>query len=117
MPPISATRAARRATARARRRRTAALEIDARTADAANGLGVLPVEAHRPADAIPWFERAVAAAPDATEPRLNLGIALQESGQRARAAETYRDVLKMPARFARERAVAAKLLAALGDAR
>ena len=91
-----------------------ALEIDARTADAANGLGVLLVEAHRPADAIPWFERAVAAAPHASEPRLNLGIALQESGQRARAADAYRDVLKSPARFARERAAAAKLLASLG---
>jgi arylsulfatase A-like enzyme/Tfp pilus assembly protein PilF len=94
-----------------------ALEIDPRTADADNGLGVLLVEAHRPADAILRFERALAAAPDAIEARLNLGIALQESGQRARAADTYREVLKSPARFARERAVAAKLLAALGDAR
>jgi arylsulfatase A-like enzyme/Tfp pilus assembly protein PilF len=94
-----------------------ALEIDARTADAANGLGVLLVEAHRPAEAIPWFERALAAEPDAVEARLNLGIALQESGQRTRAADTYRDVLKSPARFARERAAAAQLLAALGSAR
>ena len=37
-----------------------ALDIDGRTADAANGLGVLLVEANRPADAVPLFERAVA---------------------------------------------------------
>src|SRR6185369_11457280 len=53
-----------------------ALDVDARSADAANGLGVLLVEAQRPADAAPWFERAIAAAPDLVEARLNLGIAL-----------------------------------------
>ena len=35
-----------------------ALDVDARAADAANGLGVLLVEAKRPAEAMPWFERA-----------------------------------------------------------
>ena len=64
-----------------------ALDVDARAADAANGLGVLLVEAKRPAEAIPWFERAIAAAPDFVEARLNLGIALQQSGQTARAAD------------------------------
>ena len=43
-----------------------ALDVDARAADAANGLGVLLVEAKRPADAAPWFERAIAAAPDSS---------------------------------------------------
>jgi Tfp pilus assembly protein PilF len=94
-----------------------ALEVDARTADAANGLGVLLVEAGRPADAAPWFERAIAAAPDLVEARLNLGIALQQSGQTTRASETYRQVLAAPAHFKRERDAAAKLLAALGEGR
>ena len=84
--------------------------------DAANGLGVLLVEAKRPAEAIPWFERA-AAAPDFVEARLNLGIALQEAGQTARAAETYRSILAAPPQFKRERDAAAKLLAALGACR
>ena len=66
---------------------------------------------------MPWFERAIAAAPDLVEARLNLGIALQQSGQTARAAETYRQVLAAPAHFTRERDAAAKLLAALGAAR
>jgi len=94
-----------------------ALDVDARAADAANGLGVLRVEAHQPADAVQWFERALTASPDFVEARLNLGIALQESGQTARAAETYRSILAAPARHARERDAAAKLLASLGTAR
>ena len=94
-----------------------AFDLDARSSDAANGLGVLLVEAHRPAEAVPWLERAVAAAPDFVEARLNLGIALQQSGQLDRAASVYRDVAHAPARFARERQAAAALLASLGAAR
>ena len=91
-----------------------ALDLDARGSDAANGLGVLLVESRRPAEAVPWLERAVAAAPDFVEARLNLGIALQQSGQIDRAASVYRDVLHAPVRFARERRAAAALLASLG---
>ena len=58
--------------------------------DAANGLGVLLVDARRAADAVPYFERALQSAPDFVEARLNLGIALQEAGRRKRAAEEYR---------------------------
>ncbi len=94
-----------------------ALELDARTADAANGLGVLLVEANRSADAAPWFERAIAAAPDLVEARLNLGIALQQSGQTARAADAYRLVLAARGTHPREKDAARKLLAALGAAR
>jgi choline-sulfatase len=94
-----------------------ALDLDARGSDAANGLGVLLVEAHRPAEAVPWLERAVGAAPDFVEARLNLGIALQQSGHIDRAASVYRDVLHAPARFARERQAAAALLASLGAVR
>ena len=92
-----------------------ALETNPKAGDAANGLGVLLVEARRPAEAIPFFERAVAAAPDSVEAKLNLGIAFEQSGQRDRAAAAYRDVLKAPARYAREREAAAKLLASLGS--
>ena len=93
-----------------------ALDVDPRTADAANGLGVLLVEANRPADAAPWFERAVAAAPDLVEARLNLGIALQQSGQTGRAADAYRAVLATRG-HEREKQAAAKLLASIGTAR
>jgi len=93
-----------------------ALDVDARAVDAANGLGVMLVEAKRPAEAILWLERA-AAAPEFVEARLNLGIALQEAGQTARAAETYRSILSAPAKYTRERDAAAKLLASLGAAR
>ena len=34
------------------------------------------------ADAVTWFERAIKQEPDFYEAKLNLGIALQESGQR-----------------------------------
>ena len=94
-----------------------ALEVDARTADAANGLGVLLVEAGRPADAVPWFERAIAAAPDLVEARLNLGIALQGSGNSPRAADEYSRVLAARGDHPREKDAARKLLAALRAAR
>ena len=66
--------------------------------------------AGKPADAVQWFERAIEHAPDFYEARLNLGIALQESGQRERAAAVYREILaKAPPRFRREREAAAQL--------
>ncbi len=89
-----------------------ALEVDPRAADAANGLGVLLVEAKRPGEAIAWLERA-AETPDAVEAQLNLGIALQESGHRDRAIAAYRRVLAAKG-GGREKEAAAKLLAAMG---
>jgi Tfp pilus assembly protein PilF len=94
-----------------------AIELDPRAADAANGLGVLLVEASRNAEAVSWFERALTAAPDFLEARLNLGIALQQSGQRARAAEAYRAVLNAGPGHAREKQAAATLLASIGSGR
>ncbi len=91
-----------------------ALTIEAQAVDALNGLGVLLVEARHAAEAAPWFERAVAASPGFVEARLNLGIALQQSGQLPRAAEAYRAVLAAPGDHRREKAAAAKLLASLG---
>ena len=93
--PISATRGVRRGISdgpRTAYRR--ALEVDATYADAANGLGTILVQTGKPADAVQWFERAIQQAPDFYEARLNLGIALQESGQRARADQVYREILK-----------------------
>ena len=88
-----------------------ALEIDQNYVDAANGIGTLLVQGGKPADAIPWLERAVQRAPDFFEARLNLGIAFQESGQRDRAADVYRQILAVaPPKFARERRAAADLL-------
>jgi Tfp pilus assembly protein PilF len=94
-----------------------ALDTDARAADAANGLGVLLVEANRAGDAIPWFERAVAAAPDFVEARLNLGIALQTAGRPDRAADEYRRVLAASGNHPREKDAARKLLVAIGASR
>ena len=93
------------------------LEVDARSVDAANGLGVLLIEAQRPAEAVPWFERALTRLPDFVEARLNLGIALQQSGQAARAAEMYRLVLNARGNHPRENAAATKLLASVEAAR
>jgi Flp pilus assembly protein TadD len=78
---------------------------------------VLLVEANRSAEAAPWFERAITAAPDMVEARLNLGIALQGAGERARAAEAYRQVLAASGSHPREKDAASKLLAGLGAAR
>jgi Flp pilus assembly protein TadD len=69
------------------------------------------VQNGKAADGIPWLERAVKGAPDFFEARLNLGIAYQESGQRERAADVYRQILAVaPPRFVRERRAAADLL-------
>jgi Tfp pilus assembly protein PilF len=103
--------------ARAEQAYRRALDVDGRAADAANGLGVLLVEANRPGDAVVWFERAIVAAPDLVEARLNLGIALQSAGIANRAAEQYRLVLSARGQHPREKAAAAKLLAALGAPR
>jgi choline-sulfatase len=88
-----------------------ALDVDPNYGDAANGIGTLLVQNGKPADGIPWLERAVKGAPDFFEARLNLGIAYQESGQRERAADVYRQILAVaPPRFVRERRAAADLL-------
>jgi tetratricopeptide (TPR) repeat protein len=71
------------------------------------------VQQRRPAEAIPWFERALQASPEHVEARLNLGIAYQESGQRDRARAVYRDVLIRAPRAAPERRAAADLLRSL----
>ncbi len=77
--------------------------------DALNGLGVVLVQQRRAADAVPWLERA-AQDPGFVEAQLNLGIALQESGNVPRAVTQYRKVLSTPGPFAREREAARTLL-------
>ena len=91
-----------------------ALEIDAGYADALNGLGVVFVQRKRPADAVPLFEQAAERDPDLFEAQLNLGIALQESGDRAKAMEVYqRLIATAPPSAGRERKAAAELLRSL----
>ena len=82
-------------------------------ADAANGLGVVLVQQNRPADAVRWLELA---ARDATlvEAQLNLGIALQQAGNGARARVQYQKVASASGPYARERQAARALLAQLG---
>ena len=95
-----------------------ALEADASYPDALNGLAVLLVQRGAPADAIPLLTRALARAPDFHEARLNLGIAYQESGDREKAAATFRDLLaKAPRPFQRERQAAENLLRQLAEKR
>jgi tetratricopeptide (TPR) repeat protein len=89
-----------------------ALEHAPGLADAANGLGVILVQQQKPADAVPWLEQA-ARDPAFVEAQLNLGIALQESGQLPRAKEQYRKVVASPGPHARERDAARTLLAQL----
>lgn len=94
-----------------------ALDVDAHAADAANGLGVLLVEAKQPSAAVAWFDRALSAQPAFAEAQLNRGIALQQAGDLKRAADAYRAVLANAAAQARERAAARSLLASVGEMR
>ncbi|MGB2712789.1 MAG: sulfatase-like hydrolase/transferase [Vicinamibacterales bacterium] len=88
-----------------------ALDVDPNYPDALNGLGVVLVQRGAPADAIPLLTRAIERSPDFSEARLNLGIAYQESGDRGRAAQTYRALLSnAPATARRERKAARELL-------
>ena len=89
-----------------------ALEHAPNLADAANGLGVVLVQQQRPADALAWLEQA-ARDPAFVEAQLNLGIALQESGNVPRAKEQYRKVVAATGANARERDAARTLLAQL----
>ena len=91
----------------------AALDRDPRSADAANGLGVLLVQQQRSADAIRWFEQALAGSPAFVEARLNLGIAFQEIGNLDRARDAYRRVLGEAPPGSREHEAASKLIASL----
>ena len=86
-----------------------AVERDGSLADAANGLGVILVQEKRPAEAVAWFERAIANDASFIEAHLNLAIALHESGQRDRALAQYRQVERLAPSGARER-VAARAL-------
>jgi arylsulfatase A-like enzyme/Flp pilus assembly protein TadD len=70
-----------------------ALEADGNFPDALNGMGVLLVQRGAAGQAIPLLTRAVERSPNFHEARLNLGIAYQESGDRVKAAELYRQLL------------------------
>jgi tetratricopeptide (TPR) repeat protein len=76
-------------------------------------MGVLLVQAHRPQEAIRWFEQALAGSQGFVEARLNLGIAYQESGNTDRAAEQYRRVVADASPGSRESQAARSLLAQL----
>ena len=89
-----------------------ALELSPQLGDAANGLGAVLVQQKQPGDAIRWLEQA-AKDPAFVEAQLNLGIALQESGDTERAKAQYRKVLTTKGLHMKEREAARSLLAQL----
>jgi Flp pilus assembly protein TadD len=97
----------------AERAYTRALQINPGYADAANGMGVILVQQQRAGEAVPFLERAAASDASLIEAQLNLGIALQESGQPARAAEQYRKVMALAPAGSNEKRAASELLTAL----
>lgn len=81
-----------------------------------NGLGILEVDRDRPAQALPFFERALQLAPASPEVRLNRAIARELAGDAAGAVRDYRDVLAATQgdpRFAEQSRAARQLLARL----
>ena len=89
-----------------------ALELSPQLGDAANGLGAVLVQQKQLPEAMRWLEQA-AKDPLFVEAQLNLGIALQESGNSERAKAQYRLVLAAKNAAVRERDAARTLLAQL----
>ena len=78
----------------------AALAIDPTSAVAANGLGLLAIDAGKPADAAHAFERAATIDPNNASYWTNLGNARRSSGDRAGAEQAYRRALDVDAHAA-----------------
>jgi len=78
----------------------AALAVDPSSAAAANGLGLLAIDAGKPADAVRAFERAAAIDPNNASYWTNLGNARRAAGDRAGAEEAYRRALAIDGRAA-----------------
>jgi tetratricopeptide (TPR) repeat protein len=89
-----------------------ALELSPQLPDAANGLGAVLVQQKRAGEAIRWLEQA-ARDPNFVEAQLNLGIALQESGDLERAKAQYQKVLSIRGPQVKEREAARALLGQL----
>jgi protein O-mannosyl-transferase len=85
---------------------TLALQQNASLADAWFALGQIRLTQHRPADAVPFFKRAVALSPNAEGYHYVFGSALEQSGNTAAALEAYRTELQLyPSQVAARRAV------------
>jgi len=84
--------------------------------DPLNGLGALDIDRNRFVDAIASFDKALQLAPDLLEARLNRAVALQLSGDAARAMAEYRVYISRSAgipALAERRAAARSMLAQL----
>ena len=98
--PEAAGRLAESLRDEASRAEQAALAIDPTSAVAANGRGLLAIDAGKPADAAHAFERAAAIDPNNASYWTNLGNARRASGDRAGAEQAYRRALGVDARAA-----------------
>jgi tetratricopeptide (TPR) repeat protein len=74
---------------------TGAVAAEPRNADALNGLGQSLVRAGRAADALPYFDRAIAIEDDVWAYRFNRARAYGELGEWARAVAEYRAALRL----------------------
>jgi Tfp pilus assembly protein PilF len=105
-------RAARHDVAGAQRKFSEAVEIAPDYAAAWNALGVLATE---PAQAEPFFRRAVAADPDNAEALLNLGALLLKTGRSEEALELHRRAVAITPEDASAQAQLGINLYQLGD--
>jgi len=78
----------------------AAVALDPHSATALNGLGLLAIDAGRPADAAKSFERAAAIDPNNASYWANLGNARRAGSDRAGAEQAYRRALDVDPRYA-----------------
>ena len=79
-----------------------------------SGLALLLMDAGEFPEAVRLLERVTHATPAYVEGWLNLGLAYQKSGRLAEARVAFERVEKSPARYAREREAATKVLDSTG---
>jgi tetratricopeptide (TPR) repeat protein len=73
-------------------------------------MGTALVSLGRPAEALPWLERASAAAPDYAAPHFNLGVAFERMGDRQKSLEEFATAVRLaPADFEAQSALALTL--------
>lgn len=79
-------------------------------------MGTALISLDRAADAVPWLERAAAAAPDYAAPRFNLGVAYKRMGEKQKSLEEFETAVRLAPSDAEAQGALALARQDVGDA-